>query len=130
MTTPLRARLLLHGVELTTGSRNQSYGHPWYNLGAAGALKQVMREHQRVPLPASVMEAIDQVQTKIARVLTGELSDLDTFIDGATYFAIAGELHHLSQLPPSELEQHLNPAPKANPDEGAPLDNVASMPGR
>jgi len=88
----IRSRLLNEGIDLTNRSRNVTYGEPIVNLTAAGELKQVMRKHiQRTDMPLGVLEALDQVLTKVARIITGGVVE-DNYIDGATYFAIAGEI--------------------------------------
>lgn len=91
---PLRQQILEAGLKGTLGDRNKSYGDPVINLGLAGTMKQAMRdyysEHIRTIGPAE-WEALDMVVTKLARALTGANPGRDTYIDGATYFAIAGE---------------------------------------
>lgn len=102
MTTPPRVRIMLEGISLTDGKRNVSYGDPMLNLTAAGALKQTMRSHiHRTDLPLGTLEAIDQVLTKVARIITGNFTP-DNYVDGATYFAIGGEIDERSRPKPPE----------------------------
>jgi len=99
---PLRVDILHEGAMLTNGDRDKEYGPPQINLAAAGELKACFRRHLRRDISAGELEAIDQVLTKIGRVATGLHPKRDTYVDGATYFAIAGEIAlSSSQLPPS-----------------------------
>lgn len=89
---PVRVDILHEGAMLTNGNRDVEYGPPAINLAAAGELKAVFRKHLRREISPGEMEAIDQVLTKIGRVATGRNPKRDTYVDGATYFAIAGEI--------------------------------------
>jgi hypothetical protein len=89
---PERVRILQDGAQLTHGNRDKEYGPPALNLAAAGELKIVFRKHLRREISAAELEAIDQVLTKLGRVATGLDPKRDTYVDGATYFAIAGEI--------------------------------------
>lgn len=90
--TPVRVEILNEGAKLTHGNRDKEYGPPAINLAAAGELKAVFRRHLRRNITAGELEAIDQVLTKVGRVATGLDPKRDTYVDGATYFAIAGEI--------------------------------------
>ncbi len=90
-TTPERVKILNEGAQLTNGDRDKEYGPPAVNLAAAGELKQVFRKHMRREISPAEIEAIDMVLTKISRIATGS-PKRDTYVDGATYFAIAGEI--------------------------------------
>ena len=90
-TQPIRVSILNKGAALTAGDRDQSYGDPMVNLGLAGEIKTLCRRVQARPMHPAEIEAIDQVITKVARVYTGPQVKEDNYIDGATYFAIAGE---------------------------------------
>ncbi len=92
MKQPVRVELLLEGAALTNGDRDADYGPPAINLACAGELKAVMRKHMRRDISPAEMEALDQVCTKLGRVLTGPKPKRDTYVDGATYFSIAGEI--------------------------------------
>jgi hypothetical protein len=89
---PERVQILNEGARLTNGNRDIEYGPPSINLAAAGELKAVFRKHLRRAISPGEAEAIDQVLTKIGRVATGTEPKRDTYVDGATYFAIAGEI--------------------------------------
>ena len=89
-----RARILIQGVRLTTGQRDQIYGDPKVNMACAGELKRVFLKYAaRSPrrIGPGEHEAIDLVLTKISRIATGTVVHEDTYVDGATYMAIAGE---------------------------------------
>jgi hypothetical protein len=92
MGIPVRVDILHEGAMLTNGNRDKEYGPPAINLAAAGELKACFRKHLRREISAGELEAIDQVLTKIGRVATGLSPKRDTYVDGATYFAIAGEI--------------------------------------
>ncbi|WP_139202691.1 DUF6378 domain-containing protein [Rhodopseudomonas pseudopalustris] len=89
---PVRVTILEEGAGLTNGSRDASYGPPKVNLACSGELKAVFRKHMRRQLSAGELEAIDMVLTKVGRVATSPKPVRDTYVDGATYFAIAGEI--------------------------------------
>jgi len=88
----VRVDILLEAANLTNGDRDLEYGPPAVNLAAAGELKAVFRKHLRRAISPGEMEAIDMVLTKIGRVATGPRTKRDTYVDGAAYFAIAGEI--------------------------------------
>lgn len=91
-----RSEILASASKLSSTMRNQVYGEPSINLACAGELKAVLREYIALAngrhISAGELEALDQVLTKIARCATGKKFNLDNYIDGAAYFAIAGEL--------------------------------------
>ncbi len=95
--TPRRVQILNEGATLTNGDRDKEYGPPGVNLAAAGELKAVFRKHLCREISAGELEAIDQVLTKVGRVATGQQPKRDTYVEGATYFAIAGEIALLSK---------------------------------
>lgn len=91
---PIRVSLLRSGINLTAGDRDKEYGSPRVNLTCAGELKRVFHRYNLMSgrrLSSAEQEAIDMVITKISRVACGGEIKADTYIDGATYFAIAGE---------------------------------------
>lgn len=93
---PLRVQYLNKGASLTSGDRDAEYGDPLVNMRCAGELKAVIRRYLSRPMDPGEAEAIDMVITKLSRVATGA-PKADTYIDGATYFAIAGECAARSQ---------------------------------
>lgn len=88
---PKRVQILHEGARLTNGDRDREYGPPAINMSAAGELKAVMRKHIARDISSAEMEALDMVITKLSRVITGVPKE-DTYVDGSTYFAIAGEI--------------------------------------
>lgn len=96
-TVPARVAFLQESAELTAGSRDKVYGDPSINLSLAGQLKALVRRYQQREMPATEVEALDNVLQKVARAYTGSGYHRDNYVDGAAYFAIAGEaaqLHH------------------------------------
>jgi hypothetical protein len=88
-----RVDILTQAQNFTSDNRDAEYGDPKVNLACAGELKAVLRKWaqrgKRVIGPGE-QEAIDLVVTKLGRVITGK-PGRDTYVDGACYFAIAGE---------------------------------------
>lgn len=96
----LRGKLLTQAIELTEGSRNAAYGDPVVNLGLQGRLMDVFFEEFDKNASLAFLDAtgvaalrgsIAQVIGKLARIGAGDVTRLDNYIDGAAYFAIAGE---------------------------------------
>lgn len=87
---PLRVTYLREGVRLTSGDRDNEYGDPLQNMRCAGEIKAVLRRYLARAMDPGEAEALDMVVTKLSRVVTGKPKP-DTYIDGSTYFAIAGE---------------------------------------
>lgn len=88
---PLRVEMLSEGIKLTAGSRDEEYGDPLINMSCAGELKAVIRKWAAREISPAEQEALDMVITKLSRAVTGKPKG-DTYVDGATYFAIAGEM--------------------------------------
>lgn len=83
----LRGDILKEASRLTHGDRNKNYGDPFTNHQRIAALWSVYLETEVSPDQAAIMLAL----VKIARLI--ETPDhLDSFIDGAAYFSIAGEI--------------------------------------
>jgi len=89
--TPERVKILHEGASLTSGERDKEYGPPAINMAAAGALKAAFREHMTRDISLAELEALDMVMTKLGRLATGT-PKRDTYVDAATYVAIAGEI--------------------------------------
>lgn len=88
---PLRVQLLEEGMVLTNGDRDKEYGPPAINMAASAALKKALREHMTRDISGAELEALDMALTKIGRLITGT-PKRDTYVDAATYLAIAGEI--------------------------------------
>lgn len=89
---PERVKILEEGAKLTAGERDAEYGPPIVNLTCAGELKAVLRKHMRRDICHGEMEALDQICTKLGRIVTGPVVKRDNYVDGGTYFSIAGEI--------------------------------------
>ena len=82
-----RTEILREAERLTSDDRNKNYGDPLVN-------------HQRIATIWSVLLGQDITPSQVALCLVGvklarlvETPDhLDSFVDGAAYFAIAGEI--------------------------------------
>jgi hypothetical protein len=88
---PERVKILHDGALLTNGSRDAEYGPPSLNMACAGELKSVFRKHLRREISEAELEALDMAITKLGRLATGT-PKRDTYVDAATYIAIAGEI--------------------------------------
>jgi hypothetical protein len=85
----LRGDILKEASRLTHGDRNKNYGDPLTNHQRIAALWSVYLEVEITPAQAAIMLAL----VKVARLIESP-DHLDSFIDGAAYFAIAGEIAH------------------------------------
>jgi hypothetical protein len=82
-----RKAILQQAIELTHGDRNKNYGTPLVNHQRIAAIWSVILGVEVTPSQV----ALCMVGVKIARLV--ETPDhLDSFIDGAAYLAIAGEI--------------------------------------
>lgn len=91
LAVPVRVDILHEGAKLTYGERDVEYGPPALNMEGSGELKAVFRKHLRRPMSHAELEAIDMALTKIGRLASGN-PKRDTYVDAATYMAIAGEI--------------------------------------
>lgn len=89
---PERVKILHEGAALTNGDRDAEYGPPAIQMGCAGNLKDIIREFMGRDISLAELEAIDMALTKISRIITGPKPKRDTYVDAATYLAIAGEI--------------------------------------
>lgn len=91
---PERVKIMLDGAALTSGPRDGTYGRPQFNMACSAALKEVFWTFQAQSarrMTLAEREAIDMVLTKLGRIATGPKVHRDNYVDGSTYFAIAGE---------------------------------------
>lgn len=88
---PERVKILHDGAQLTNGDRDAEYGPPAINMAASAALKKAFRDHSTRAITGAELEAIDMCLTKLGRIATGT-PKRDTYVDAATYLAIAGEI--------------------------------------
>lgn len=82
-----RTDILAVAKELTNGERDAVYGDPTTNHRRIAALFSVVLETEVTPAQAALLMAM----VKVARLIQTP-DHLDSFIDGAAYFAIAGEI--------------------------------------
>jgi hypothetical protein len=88
-----RAKILAKAHELTHGDRNDKYGKPIVNHQRIADLWSTYLEHE----VRADQVAICMTLVKIARLI--ETPDhLDSYIDGAAYLAIAGEIANESMM--------------------------------
>lgn len=83
-----RKEILETALELTTGDRNKSYGDPYINLQRTA---NIWKEILGCEVNASQV-ALCMVGIKMARLVETP-NHLDSFVDGAAYMAIAGEVY-------------------------------------
>ena len=83
-----RKEILETALDLTTGDRNKSYGDPYDNLQRTA---NIWKEILGCEVSASQV-ALCMVGIKIARLVETP-NHLDSFVDGAAYMAIAGEVY-------------------------------------
>lgn len=82
-----RGKILSEAHRLTHGDRNKNYGKPLTNHQRIAGLWSIYLEQEITPAQAAICLAL----VKVARLI--ETPDhLDSFIDGAAYFSIAGEI--------------------------------------
>lgn len=82
-----RNDILAEAARLTNGERDAIYGDPYTNHKRIAALFSVVLEHEVTPSQAALLMAM----VKVARLIQTP-DHADSFIDGAAYFAIAGEI--------------------------------------
>lgn len=96
--TEHRVDILQMGIALTSNERNKSYGSPHINHTNIARLMNAYLDTRRASLPEGDIEldsedaAMLMVMVKIARI--GQRwggSQTDSFVDAATYIAIASE---------------------------------------
>lgn len=90
-TRPERVRILNDGAALTNGDRDDEYGPPANNMACAGELKATFRRWLARDISPGELEALDMAMTKLSRLACGK-PKRDTYVDAATYIAIAGEV--------------------------------------
>ena len=82
-----RGEILDEAKRLTHGDRNKNYGNPLTNHARIAGLWSIFLETEVTPAQAAMCLAL----VKVARLI--ETPDhLDSFVDGAAYFGIAGEI--------------------------------------
>lgn len=87
-----RTDILKEAIQLTTNERNEAYGEPYFNHERIARIWSVILGHTIEPSQVALCMA----GLKLAR-LSGQ-STPDSYVDGAAYFAIAGELHEIETI--------------------------------
>lgn len=82
-----RNDILTEAARLTNGERDAVYGDPYTNHTRIAALWSQVLGVDVTPAQAALCMAL----VKVARLIQTP-NHLDSFIDGAAYFAIAGEI--------------------------------------
>jgi len=82
-----RAEILEEAARLTAQDRNKNYGDPYTNHKRIADLWSVILGIDVTPSQV----ALCMVQVKIARLIETPTHE-DSFVDGAAYMAIAGEI--------------------------------------
>lgn len=82
-----RAKILSKADELTHGDRNKNYGTPLTNHERIASLWSTYLETEIRPDQVAICMAL----VKVARLIQTP-DHLDSYIDGAAYLAIAGEI--------------------------------------
>ena len=84
-----RGQILDEAKRLIHTDRQKDYGHPLINHQRIASLWSVILEKEITPAQAALCMAM----VKAARLVQTPQHE-DSYIDGAAYFAIAGELSH------------------------------------
>lgn len=84
-----RGKILDEAKRLIHTDRQKDYGHPLINHQRIASLWSVILEKEITPAQAALCMAM----VKAARLVQTPEHD-DSYIDGAAYFAIAGEISH------------------------------------
>lgn len=84
--TNTRTRILTDAADLVNGDRQVDYGTPQDNFGRIAAIWSVILGQTVRPDQVALCMA----GLKLARLANGP--HMDSYIDGAAYFALAGEL--------------------------------------
>ena len=79
--------ILAKAINLTTGDRDKNYGTPLVNHQRIATIWSVILEKEITPSQVALCMA----GVKMARLIESP-NHLDSFVDGAAYFAIAGEI--------------------------------------
>jgi len=94
---PDRVKYLLKGVEMSR-EKTENLGEPLFNLSLAGTVKKLLRDNQKRRMSVGEAEALEQCVTMLCRAYSGEGFTEKTYIHGATYFSMAGEIGHYHQI--------------------------------
>ena len=90
---PNRKDILDQATALTVGDRNVQHGDPWPNHDNIARIWSVILDQHIEPYQVALCMA----GLKLAR-LSGNPTNMDSYIDGAAYLAISGELVNADRL--------------------------------
>ena len=90
---PNRKDILDQATSLTVGDRNAQHGNPYENHDNIARIWSVILGRKIEPFEVALCMA----GLKLAR-LAGNPDNMDSYIDGAAYLAIAGELVNADRL--------------------------------
>lgn len=110
LTNSIRGNLLRKALQLTEGDRQATYGDPIHNLTK---MAQMCSAYFDVEISANDV-AIIMVFAKLSRVPASPTHE-DNYVDGAAYFAIAGEMAAFGEI--SSLQGHTQS--RANNDQNS-----------
>ena len=85
-----RVKMLEEAARLTAGDRDATYGDPTTQHRCMGQLMEVFDRFDVNKDSPAHRAAMFLILNKVSRIACGKLKD-DNYIDGAAYFAIAGE---------------------------------------
>jgi hypothetical protein len=91
-----RSEILDEAKRLTTGDRQAEYGEPWRVYGVVAQMMEAYLNGRRAAGDSQITIAAEDVLNimalvKIGRIATG-VPKADSYIDGAGYMALAGEV--------------------------------------
>lgn len=101
----LRQEILEKALVATMGDREKSYGSPFPNMSCAAELKNVYKKFAGNKYNAAHEQAMDMVFTKLARIATGAVGHLDSYIDASAYIAIAAECQNIAEDRLAEMDR-------------------------
>lgn len=101
---PKRVAIMRQGINLTNGDRNKTYGSPHPNLTTFAHLVNSYLKGLgwEGPKLDSVDGSMIMVLAKVSRVAVNKQHE-DNYVDGSTYFAIAGEC--ADEIPVTECDE-------------------------
>lgn len=110
-----RKEILEKGVALTCGDRDRTYGDPVAQHEAQGDFLRLLHRYAHEDLGSAELAALSMVLCKLVRCAVSPVHHPDNYVDGATYFAIAGECASREREPELFQEQAMEEILKDNP---------------
>lgn len=97
-----RTEILKKANECVMGDREQDYGSPEDNFGIIAKLWSTYLDFDVTAVDVAMMMSL----LKVARIKSGRLHE-DNFVDGAGYFACAGEIAGKEDLHHVRIKHHI-----------------------